>query len=235
MSDVWDSAASATLPPKVYFGQIFTLADYVYISKGEPKELFDPDRHPRDKRFTQIKIDAVCMQVNGSTYTISREVIVEFGREWAGIILPSLKVAGVHPRDLNEKWAKFERAKTGRQYDSSYTGQKEDEKTFKFLEFYADEDACRAAEKAHYSRPTEEDADETHPMPEENGNGSAEKAVAEKFLPALWSIAQAREGDTLVNFAKELAGNALVSRHFDLNSPEVLELVGEGSKAEIPF
>ena len=108
MSDVWDTAAEATVGPKVYFGQVFTDAFFVYISKGVPKVPFDPDQHPADKKFSQIKIDVQCTDSSGKTYEISREVICEFGREWAGIILPSLKVCGVHPRDLNEKWAKFE-------------------------------------------------------------------------------------------------------------------------------
>jgi hypothetical protein len=94
MSDVWDSAASATVGPKWYFGKVFTDAFYVYISKGEPKVPFDPDQHSKDKRFTQIKIDGQCQRADGTTYEISREIIAEFGREWAGIVLPSLKVAG---------------------------------------------------------------------------------------------------------------------------------------------
>lgn len=231
MSDPWDTAAGATLPPKVYFGQVFTLADYVYISKGEPKVLFDPEQHPADKRFTQIKIDGVCNRQDGTSYEISREMIAEFGREWAGIVLPSLKVCGIHPKELDEKWASWEMAKTGRKYTNDYGEQ--EATTFKFLAIYDSEEECRAAEAAHYSRAPSEDEDSGLPMPEVskddgNGNGGGpEKAVAAQFLPALW----AQSGNDVSQFAALLAGNPLTSRFFDLNSPEVVELIAQGVTA----
>lgn len=236
MSDIWDRANEATLGPKFYFGQVFTLGDDVYISKGEPKRLFDSNRDPVEKRYTQIKIDGQCTRANGSTYEISREIICEFGREWAGIILPSLKICGVHPRDLDQKWAKWEMVETGQSFvatQGASAGETIKKTTFKFLEIYPDEAACRAAEKAHYSRAAD-DEDEPLPMPEDGneapksngGNGSdAQRQVAAKFLPALLAQAQ---GD-LTQFSVLLAGNPLTSKYFDLNSPEVLELVAQAA------
>ena len=228
MSDVWDTANEATLGPKMFFGQIFTDGFFVYISKGEPKVVFDPAQHPADKRFTQIKIDGVCTKQDGTTYEIAREIIAEFGREWAGIVLPSLKVCGVHPRDLNEKWARWEMVETGRTYTNDYGTQKAT--TFKFLEIYPDEAACRAAEAAYYSRPAAEaepDLTEAYPMPEETPApaNDAQREVAAKFLPALWASAK---GD-VTKFSELLAGNPLTSKYFDLNSPEVAAIVAEAA------
>jgi len=212
----------------VYFGQIFTDAFFCVLEKGVGKIVFDPVQHAEDRKLTCINLDGECTRANGSTYTIHREVIAEF-KDWAGIVLPSLKVAGIHPRDLNEKWASWEMVNTGRTWTDRSTGETKNGTTFKFLAFYPDEAACRAAETAHYSRgpasDDEEDLDETHPMPEDNGsNGNdAQRAVAAKFLPALWNQAA---GD-VTKLGQLIAGNPLTSKYFDLNSTEVLELVAE--------
>jgi len=222
MNDVWDTANEVQLGPKVYFGQVFTDAFFVHIAKGEPKVPFDAAQHKPETKFTQIKIDGVCTRANGSTYDISREIIAEFGREWAGIVLPSLKVCGVHPRDLNERWARWEMVSTGRKYTNS-AGEEREASTFKFLEFFDSEDACRAAEKAHYSRPVEDEEDAPLPMPEENTNvnGNAERANLAKFLPLLWTQAA---GD-VVKFGELLQANPILAAQFDLNSPEVQAVI----------
>lgn len=227
MSDVWDTAAGAALPPKAFFGQVFTDAFFVYISKGEAKVPFDAGQHPAEKKFTQIKIDGVCTRADGSAYEISREIIAEFGREWAGIVLPSLKVCGVHPRDLNERWARWELVNTGRTWIDKTSGDKREATTFKFLEFYPDEAACKAAEAAHYSRAVEEDEEEPLPMPEDAPDApanDAERANLAKFLPLLWTQAA---GD-VVKFGELLQANPALAAHFDLNSPEVAALVAGG-------
>jgi len=228
--DPWDVANEASLGPKIYFGQVFALSDFVYISKGEPKVLFDEGRHPADKKFTQIKIDGVCHRADGSEYTINREMIAEFGREWAGIVLPSLKVAGVHPRDLDERWASWEMVNTGRSYHSNTTGEEVQATTFKFRAIYDSEEECRAAEAAHYRRGIE-DEETPLPMPEAEapkpGGDGAERANLAKFLPLLWTQA----GQDVIKFGELLQANDSLAKHFDLNSPEVLDLVGAGVAA----
>jgi len=227
--DVWDTANEATVAPRVYFGQVFTDAFFCVLQKGAGKVVFDPAQHDADRRLTCIKIDGQVTRANGSTYEINREVIAEF-KDWAGIVLPSLKVCGIHPRDLNEKWASWEMVNTGRTWTDRSTGETKNGTTFKFLAIYPDEAACRAAESAHYSRtPSSEDddLDNSHPMPEDNGsNGSdAQREVAAKFLPALWNQAA---GD-VTKLGQLIAGNPLTSKYFDLNSAEVLALVAEAA------
>ncbi len=234
MSDVWDSAASATVAPRAYFGQVFTDAFFCVLEKGVGKVVFDKSQHDEDRKLTCINIDGQVTRANGDTYAIHREVIAEF-RDWAGIVLPSLKVAGVHPRDLNEKWAKWEMVETGRTWTDRSTGETKKGTTFKFLEFFDSQEACRAAEQAHYGRgPAEEEGlDESHPMPEENsgddgargGGRDAQREVAAKFLPALWKTA----GGDVTKFSELIAGNPLTSKYFDLNSAEVAAIVAEAA------
>jgi hypothetical protein len=236
MPDVWDSAYDATQGPRVYFGQIFTDGHYVYISfrKGEPRVLFDPSQHPIDGRHTLVKIDGVCTKRDGTTYEIPREMVCELDDAWQ-ITKVSLKVTGVHPRDLNERWAKWEMVETGDTWNSKTTGELVKGTTFKFLEFYSDEAACKAAETAHYSRPTPiptEDSsalDKSHPMPEEAvaPANDAQREVAAKFLPALWKSA----GGDVTKFSELIAGNPLTSKFFDLNSAEVAAIVAEAVTA----
>jgi hypothetical protein len=232
--DVWDSANEATVAPKVYFGQIFTDAFFCVLQKGVGKLVFDPSQHNEDRKLTCINIDGNVARADGTTYTIHREVIAEF-RDWAGIVLPSLKVAGVHPRDLNEQWARWEMTKTGRTWVDRNSGETKEGTTFKFLEFYSDEETCRAAETAHYSRPTPiptEDSsalDKSHPMPEEAvaPANDAQREVAAKFLPALWKTAK----EDVTIFGELIAGNPLTSKFFDLNSAEVAAIVAEAVTA----
>jgi hypothetical protein len=227
-TDVWDVAAQAELPPRVYFGQIFTDAFFCVLEKGVGKVVFDKSQHDADRKLTCINIDGQVARANGTTYEIHREVIAEF-RDWAGIVLPSLKVCGIHPRDLNGKWAKFEMAEMGRTWVDRTSGETKKATTFKFLEIYPDEAACRAAEAAFFNRaPVEEEEEDLPPMPEEDAdsNGSdAQRAVAAKFLPALWKQAA---GD-VTKLSELIAGNPLTSQYFDLNSAEVTALVAEAA------
>lgn len=226
MSDVWNTANEATLGPRNYFGQVFTDGFYCVLRKGIGKVPFDASQHDIDERRTAISIDGIATKRDGTNYEIHREMLAE-SREWAGIVLPSLKVCGVHPGDLNEKWAQWQLVENGQTWTSKTTGDLVKGTTFKFLAIYDSEEECRAAEAAHYSRAPSEDEDSGLPMPEVskddgNGNGGGpEKAVAAQFLPALW----AQSGNDVSQFAALLAGNPLTSRFFDLNSPEVIELV----------
>lgn len=220
--DPYDTAASTTVGPKRYFGQLLTDAFFVYISKGEPKQVFDPGQHPPAKKFTQIKIGAMCTKADGSTYDIDREIICEFGREWAGIVLPSLKKLGVHPRELNEKWASWEMVENGQSWTSKTSGELIKGTTFKFLEFYSDEISCRAVEATFYKRPVEKpepNLDATHPMPPEDD--SQERANAAVFLPTLWALAQ---GDPDAFYAA-ISNQPQLAKFFDSNSSEVAATV----------
>jgi len=228
MSDVWDTANDTTMGPKRYFGQVMTDAFFVHIAKGEPKEQFDPARHSAGQKFTQIKIGAICTKADGSTYDLNREIICEFGREWAGIVLPSLKKLGVHPRDLNDKWASWEMVENGQSWTSKTTGELVKGTTFKFVEFFDSEEACRAAEAAFYNRSRDETSgtgEAPLPMPPTEDEVNKERAGAAVFLPTLWKLAA---GDPDAFYAA-IGNQPALAKFFDSNSPEVVALV-EGDK-----
>jgi len=228
--DPYDTAAGTTLGPKAYFGQVFTDAFFVYISKGEPKQVFDPGQHSPAKKFTQIKIDGLCTKNDGSTYTIAREIICEFGREWAGVVLPSLKKLGAHPGELNERWASWEMVENGQSWTSKTSGELVKGTTFKFIEFYPDEVTCRAAESQFYHRPDDGPAvdplDASHPMPEDPpADSGAARASAAAFLPSLWKLTKGGADA----FYAAIANQPLLAAHFDSNSPEVVAIVESGA------
>lgn len=227
MSDVWDQANEATVRPKVYFGQIFTDAYFCVLRKGVGKVEFDPAQHPADDKLTCVKIDGQCTKRDGSSYIIQREVIAEF-RDWAGIILPSVKALGIHPRELNEQWAKWKMAETGRTWVDKVSGETKKATTFQFLELFPNATACQAAEAAHYSQKVQP---ELSPAP--NGTmDPRQREVAAKFLPALFAQAN---GD-VPKMAELLAANPLTSTYFDVTSPEVVALFQPPmSELEIPF
>ncbi len=219
MTDVWDSAANAKVGPTTYYGQVFTDAFFCILEKGIGKVPFDPQAHPADRKLTCIKIDGIPFTRSGKSFTIQRELIAEF-RDWAGIVLPSLKVCNVHPRELDQKWAEWQMIETGRTWTDATSGEERRATTFKFLRIFGSEAECRGAWEARFGG--NGDDGESLPMPEatEPVGNSPEKAVAAKFLPALFAQAQGDPNE----MAKLLAGNPLTSKHFDLNSPEVVAL-----------
>lgn len=231
-NDVWDQAANATVRPKVYFGQIFTDAFFCVLRKGIGKVPFDPGQHPADDKLACIKIDGQCTKRDGSSFVVQREEIAEF-RDWAGIILPSVKALGIHPRELNEKWAKWRMVETGRTWVDKVSGETKKATTFQFLELFPDAAACQAAEAALYNREVQPEL-----APASGGTvdpqQDPQREVAAKFLPALYAQAN---GDA-AKMAELLAANPLTSKYFDVNSVEVVTLFQfqpPKPGSEIPF
>ena len=224
MSDYWNEATEQTAGPKMYFGQIFTDSFPVRILKGSPKVLFDPNQHPAEQRFIQIKVDGVCTKADGSSYTINREMVAKLDKGW-DITKASVKKLGAS--DPNEKWARWEMVEDGSSWISKTTNERMKGTAFRFLEFYPDEDTCRAAEAAFYKRAPvepEEDLDETMPMPEEDTD--KQRAGAAVFLPTLWTLA----GGDPEAFYAAIANQPALAKFFDSNSDEVVALVEAGAE-----
>jgi len=221
--DPWDVAGSAKPQPRVYFGQVFTDLFFCVLQKGVGKVPFDATQHRLDDRRTSIKMDLQPLASSGLNFAIQRDMIAE-SREWAGIVLPSIKALGIEPKAIDEAWVKAELVQTGQSYKRRDTGEEVQKTTFKFLAIYPDEAACEAAAASFFGNGPAEDEEDLAPMPDDeptNGNGDKQREVAAKFLPALYSQA----GGDLTEFSKLIAGNPLTSKYFDLNSPEVAELV----------
>jgi hypothetical protein len=219
--DPLEAAGAATLAPRTFYGQILVSSGFCVLQKGVGKSIFDPSVHKLADRRTEIKLDLQMLSEHNSNFPMSRELIAE-STEWVKIVLASLRALNVEPRTLNNRWCAMTTAGTGRMYEAkrgANAGQMVEATTFKFLAFYPDEAACRAAFEA------------------ENGGGEViddlakllvasapvvdqARATAAKFLPALFKAAG---GDPMVLEAK-IKSMPLMTAHFTIESPEVMAL-----------
>lgn len=229
-SDPLDTLDNPEVRSPEYFGKMHLHTWFCVLEKGVGKREFDPARDAIDARRTAVKLMLVPLTEHNSRYDIMRELIVE-SKEWAALVLPSIKALGITARELDQKWVKLTFQPTGRTYtktDDTGANVTKDATTFKLLAVYPDEDACRAAYLAEHG--TNGTTSAAAPAPAQtaptNGNGSplsAEKATALKFVKAL--VGQVA-GDEAALAAK-MASMPLIAKHFNASSPEVIELIGE--------
>lgn len=225
--DPWESAANAVVPPRTYFGQVSLDVWFCVLEKGIGRTPFDPGMHKPEQKRTAITIEVQPLASSNLEFAVRRELIAE-SREWAGIVLPSIKALGLNPKDVNGKFVQCELTETGRKYTNA-SGEEKTATTIKFLAAFDSEAACeqaagaatRASEQAQAAAAAAQPAPAAA-APVNGGNGSnREQETAAKFLPALWRQAA---GD-VTRFSELIAGNPLTSRYFSINSPEVLALV----------
>jgi len=214
-ADVWEAAESAKELPKVYFGEVKFDLWFCVLEKGVGKVPYDPQQHKPGQRRTAIEISLTPLPSRGLDFITERSLIAE-SRQWAGIVLPSIKALGLSVKALNGKWAQYELVRTGRTWTNT-EGETKYETVPRFLAAYDSEAEAEAAAAALFGGNGGGAA--ATPSPQQEGNG--EREVAAKFLPALWS--QAKEDVT--TFMQLVQGNPLTSKYFDLNSPEVLAIV----------
>ena len=226
--DPFAVADDAKLPPLTYFGQLFVDAHFVVLRKGVGKVPFDPAQHKPEERRTSIKIDLVPLPEMNLQWQVSRELIAE-SRNWAALVLPSLKALGVSSRELNKCWVKMELIETGRDYTDK-NGNEKKETTMRFLSFYPDQDACRAAYLT--GRPASGDGDghnAANIAAEIPGFAPAEgpeRAVAQQFIEPLAKQARIQnQANPRAKMVELIAANPLVSRFFTVDSPEVVAVL----------
>lgn len=218
--DPFDSANNAKAPSKYFFGINYFDMYHCVLEKGganKGKPPFDANIHKPEQMRTSINLSIVPLTGSKATFPIERNLIAEFG-DWPMVILPSIKALGLTPRDLVGKAVKVELVVTG-----SYVNNKGETKqltTPKYLEVYTDEATCQAAADAIFGKANTEQQEEAFPAKAPNGN-NPERDIALKFLPAL--ITQAGKDPSKV--ADLLASNNLVGKYFNLNSPEVINLI----------
>lgn len=223
--DPLDALDNPELRSPEYFGQISMHTWFCVLEKGIGKVDFDPAKHGIDARRTAVKIGLLPLPEHNTNQDIFRDQIAE-SKEWASLVLPSIRELGITARELDGKWVKLTFQPTGRTYTKTDPMSGEtvtrDATTFKFLALYADEAACRAAYQA-----------------ERNGNGgnggatpatsaparstNQEKETALKFVKPLI----ARSGGDETKLGQLIAGMPLLSKHFSVQSPEVQELLME--------
>jgi len=181
--DPLDAASSATLAPRSYYGQIEIDAWFCVLERGKGKVIYDPQQHSADQRRTAIKISLLPLPEQNVQFPLEREMIAE-SREWAGIVLPSLKALGINNvREANGKWAKMQQVPSGRKYRNA-KGEEKEATTFKFLALYPDEAACQAAYMADRGQEPERQPAAT-PCPNgSNGDKARKLEVAKPFIAA---------------------------------------------------
>lgn len=220
--DAWDAVEEAREPSRVFFGQVDMDVWFCVLQKGVGKVPFDPEQHKAERRRTAVEVTVAPLPASGLQFPLERGMIAE-SREWAGILLPSLKALGVSPREVNGQWAQVELAPTGRKYTNA-NGEEKVATTIKFLALYESEEECQEAADALFGGGN--GANSGNPG---NGQSDPERAVAEQFLPVLVKQAEDR-----AELTKILAANPIVGKYFTVDSPEVVNL-WKGVKDDVPF
>lgn len=221
-NDPYESANEATVRPRDYYGQIHIDAWFCILQKGVGKVSFDPQQHNVDQRCTAITMSMIPLPDMNITFKLERETIAE-SREWAGIILPSIKAAGIASvKDANGKFAKMQQVPTGRKYRTS-TGEEREATTFKVLAFYSDEAACRQA----YYAETGKAPDGSEPIPgfdDEPAKPAANIGAAKQFI-----LAFAKQKNYDLDATREVCRQQpMITNAIDVDSDEFTQIVAEG-------
>lgn len=216
--DIWDSIDNVELPTGTYFGKVNFDVWYCVLRKGEGAVPFDPNQHSLEERRTQIHIMITPLSSSRAQFLTERKVLAE-SREWVKTTLSSIKALGLKSaRELENKWVQYVMEPTGRTY-TDRNGVEKQNTMPKFLAVYDSEEAAEKAKKELYAKSD----DEVMPVTNGNGavNGNAERKVAELFLKSLIQTV----GKDRQKVASLLASQPLVSKYFNIDSPEVQALL----------
>jgi hypothetical protein len=242
----YDPFDEATNPPEQtydLFGKIEISAWACAFQKGVKGGVpYDPAVH--EKRHTMIDIFIQPLPEINVKYPKTLEFHdVTWSVSWAKFTLPSIKALGIdNVKEINGKWARVARVPNGKQYaakdtNGNPTGEMRDETTFKFIAFFADEDACRAAYLAAGGQTSANGNGHNIPTTEPITQENAERATAEAFLKVI--VTNAARGASDYATAKEAVGKALaqyptVAKFFNADSLETGALITE-TTGHLPF
>lgn len=226
--DPWQTAMDPPKPSSEWYGQMRVNVWFCAPVKGVGKVPWDPNSLDPNtgnpaRRYTAIDL-ALAPLSNQAMEDITRGMLAEFA-EWPDIVLPSLKDLGVfNLQNLNGAWVRCEMVPTGRTY-TNQNGETKEATTFRFLQLFPDEKACREAWKSGSPAP----AAQAQQPALANGNNRRETAV--KFLKPYVQNALKQAGND-VDKAREilapmLANQKLLAEFFTVDSPEVLDLMTE--------
>lgn len=230
-TDPYESATSAILRPRDYYGQLHIDAWFCILVKGTGKVLFDPQQHNPDQRCTAINMSMVPLPEMKITFKLEREMIAE-SREWAGVVLPSIKAAGVASvRDLTGRFAKMQQVPSGRTYrkkdtDGKATGDEREATTFKVLAIYDSEAACRQAYYAETGKAPE--ADEPIPgFDDAPAKPAGQITAARQFI----GVFAKQKGYDLEATRALCRQQPVITKAIDVDSDEFVAIVAEAMAA----
>lgn len=233
--DPFEAATEAQARTFDLFGLVEISAWACHLEKGQGKIPFDP-QNPNHKRMTAIDVFIQPLPEIDVKYpkTLECHWLAEYNT-WAKITLPSIKDAYQRAtgqelgsvRQINGMYARVARVDS---FDKKYekkdtagngTGEMVTPKTFKFVEFYADENACRAAYIAAGGQPMQGSSSAVAPSQEQS-----DKNAAMAFLPVIVKNALNGKGLKISDDWKAAVNTALaqfpmVAKHFTADAPEV--------------
>lgn len=237
IQDPWESAENAKEPQfsNEIWGQVEAKSWFCVLEKGVGKVAFDPQVHSPDQRRTAIDIIIHPLADMGLNFDLARNMIAE-SREWAGIVLPSIRDMGISPKQLNGAWVKVQTVpltdKAGNPVTYTDSNGVVKEKTaIKFLKLFANEEACRADYLENSGKTAQGD-----PVKNGNGNGNSdnkERQTALAFLKAYVQNACRGQHDldaVRATLATKIAEQPLIGKYFTIDSPETVALITEYMK-----
>lgn len=228
-NDPFESAVKTAENSGKYYGQVEVACTYVTLTKGVGKKSYIEGKDsPKDRR-TEISFTLNPIEEMGLSNLTQRSMLSE-SREWSDICWPSLRDAcGLQKlQALDKKFVKIELVKNGRTWPDKKTGEIREGTTMKFIAIYGSEKECKTAyfNDGNSPRTATAPADDAGTIDMSPGAGAStasnvEMETAKAFLPAL---VKASAGNKTV-LATTLAGMPMISKYYNVNSPEVLQLL----------
>ncbi len=225
IQDAWDSANNPQMPNDGFWGKVEMQAKKVGLVKGVGKEDFDPTKHQKAWTSIEIFIEPLNDMNVANLNACSRNLLAE-SNEYRKIVLESIKALGIQDvREINGRWVHVETVPTGETYVKD--GQTRDKTMFKFMKLFANEDECRK----------DFNGDAWTPVPAASAPAgapaaapkSSERDVAYKFLIPICSTAWRTSNNdmdaALVQIGKKIAALPMLAKHFDIHSPEIMDLL----------
>lgn len=229
--DALDSAVLAAENRGMYWGQINVDGQFVVFQKNVGKLSYIEGQHDPKERRTEIEFVLSPIDEMGVSSLIQRSMIAE-SREWSDIVWPSLKKFVKRPHDIDGRFVKVQMVPNGRSWADKTTGEMKQGTTFKFLDVYQHEAACKAAfvaESGIASTVDDNPAMGIDMSPLETIKPKApaaptvdpERETAVLFLPAL--IKQA--GGDVAKLESLIKAMPMVAKFFTIQSVEVQKLM----------
>lgn len=198
------------------------------LVKGTGKVPYDPAVH-NGQRLTNVGL-AIQPIMGSYRFPIERSFIAEFKQDgWLSVTHPSLKALGENPSTINGKYVKAELVKYG-EYTAA-TGEVKPKTAPKILAVYQNEDEAMAAANAELTQVHHTSVEDIptglpangHTNGNSNQGNDAERATAKAFLVPMLKPARNGNGIDLNKVGEIIKSNPLLSKYFDLTSPEVIE------------
>lgn len=259
MSDLFDQADNAveTKPEYSTWGQCFAeIYEAVWQKGARSPERYDPTIHKASDKFTRIEIQVIPLDEMNARFNaeFKGNVTGWNNREWASVVLPSLKAIGLPARAMNNAWVKITKKPNGKFYDKkSYDEagniinvEKKELTDFLFVKLFASQDACLAdylATQAGDPQSADSAADfpvsepvasaplNQNPIPAQSAPAGPSNDILLKFARAIVTNAAKTAGKdmakTLEIVKAQLDTNTMLNGKYKADSAEVLEMVAE--------